>query len=74
MGSASTIEIIDRDGKLLDRHVYLWSTVHRFQVIEGPDGTRNLLASADYTARNDAAVLNSALPDASRRSFTAVSE
>ena len=74
VGSASTTEIVDRDGNLLARHVYLWGTVHRFQVIDGPDGTRNLLASANYTARNDAAVLNSALPDASRRSFTAVPE
>ncbi len=72
VGSACTLEILDREGKLLNRMPQFWGKVSTFALIDGPGGTRNLLAARKYNGTNTVAIVNSATLNPSPRGFISV--
>ena len=72
VGSACTLEIIDRDGKLLKRMPLFWGKNSTFALVDGPSGTRNLLVSRKYNGTNTVAIVNSKTLSPSPRGFISV--
>jgi len=72
VGSACTLEILDENGKLLRRMPQFWGKVSHFAIIDGPDGSLNLLASRKYNGTNRVAVINNKTLDPNPRSFHTV--
>jgi len=72
LGSACTLEILDENGKLLRRMPQFWGKVSHFAIIDGPEGTLNLLASRKYNGTNRVAVINNKTLDPNPRSFHTV--
>lgn len=72
VGSACTLEIIDEEGKLLHRLPQFWGRVSHFNIINGPEGSLNLLASREYNGTNTAAILNNITLDPKPRGFHTV--
>jgi len=72
VGSACTLEILDENGKLLRRMPQFWGKVSHFAIIDGPDGTLNLLASRKYNGTNRVAIINNRTLDPNPRGFHTV--
>jgi hypothetical protein len=72
VGSACTLEILDENGKLLRRMPQFWGKVSHFAIIDGPDGTLNLLASRKYNGTNRVAIINNKTLDPNPRGFHTV--
>jgi hypothetical protein len=72
VGSACTIEIVDQDGRLVKRMPRFWGQVSLFTLVDGPQGTKNLLAACKYNGVNDVAVINSRTLDPGPRGFESV--
>lgn len=58
VGSACTLEIIDENGKLVKRLPVFWGCGSKFQLIDVPDGSRNLLIARQPTDGHALAVVN----------------
>jgi hypothetical protein len=72
VGSACTLEILDRGGRLLHRMPQFWGKVSKFAIVDGPDDTKNLLAARKYNGTNTVAIVNSATLNPSPRGFISV--
>jgi len=72
VGSACTLEILDEDGRLLRRMPQFWGKVSHFDIIDGPNGTLNLLASRKYNGTNRVAIINNKTLDPNPRGFHTV--
>lgn len=69
VGSACTLEILDAGGKLLRRMPQFWGKVSTFRIVDGPGGTRNLLAARKYNGTNTVAIINSRTLEPGPRGF-----
>jgi hypothetical protein len=69
VGSASTLEILDEDGKLIRRMPQHWGLVSTFALVDKPDGTRNLLAARRKNGVNSVAIVNSKTLNPGPRGF-----
>lgn len=72
VGSACTLELLDADGKLIKRMPQFWGDVSHFAIVDGPDGSLNLLASRKYNGRNTVAIINNRTLDPNPRGFYSV--
>ena len=72
MGSACTLELLDADGKLIKRMPQFWGKVSHFAIVDGPDGSLNLLASRKYNGTNTVAIINNRTLDPNPRGFHSV--
>jgi len=72
VGSACTLEILDERGQLIRRMPQFWGKVSTFVIVDGPKGTRNLLAARKYNGVNNVAIINSKTLDPRPRGFIAV--
>jgi hypothetical protein len=72
VGSACTLEILDENGNLITRMPQFWGKVSHFAIIDGPDGSLNLLASRKYNGTNTVAIINNRTLDPSPRGFYSV--
>jgi hypothetical protein len=72
VGSACTLEILDENGKLIRRMPQFWGKVSHFAIIDGPDGTLDLLASRKYNGTNRVAIINNKTLDPNPRGFNTV--
>jgi len=72
VGSACTLEILDEAGKLVRRMPQFWGKVSTFALVDGPEGTRNLLAARKYNGVNTVAIINSKTLDPKPRGFITV--
>lgn len=72
VGSACTLEILDESGNLLHRLPQFWGKVSAFCIVDGPAGTKNLLAARKYNGTNTVAIVNSRTLDPSPRGFISV--
>jgi hypothetical protein len=72
VGSACTLEILDENGKLLRRMPQFWGKVSHFAIIDGPDGSLNLLASRKYNGTNRVAIINNKTLAPNSRGFHTV--
>ena len=59
VGSASTIELLDRHGKLVLRKRQIWGDVVRSIIVPVPDGSRNLLSLRRPSLTSRVNILNS---------------
>ncbi len=59
VGSACTLEIIDHEGGLVERLPVFWGNGWKFQLIDGPDESRNLLIARWPNGTDTLAVINS---------------
>lgn len=72
VGSACTLEILDENGNLIKRMPQFWGKVSHFTIIDGPDGSLNLLASRKYNGNNTVAIINNKTLDPGPRGFNSV--
>jgi len=72
VGSACTLEILDENGRLVRRMPQFWGKVSHFAIIDGPDGTLNLLASRKYNGTNRVAIINNKTLNPNPRGFHTV--
>lgn len=69
VGSACTLEILDENGQLVKRLPVFWGPGSKFELIDGPAGSTNLLIAREPTDSHALAVLNNRTLDPSPRSF-----
>jgi len=72
VGSACTLEILDERGRLIKRMPLFWGKNSLFRIIDGPDGTRNLLVAREYSGTHGVSIVNSKGLRFLGKSFTAV--
>ena len=72
VGSACTLEILDENGKLIKRMPQFWGKVSHFTMVDGPNGTLNLLASRKYNGTNRVAIINNKTLNPNPRGFSSV--
>ena len=72
VGSACTLEILDENGKLVRRMPQFWGKVSAFNIIDGPDGSLNLLAARKYNGNNTVAIINNKTLNPKPRGFYTV--
>ena len=72
VGSACTLEILDANGKLVKRLPQFWGQVSHFAIVNGQDGSLNLLASPKYNGVNQVAIINNRTLDPNPRGFDSV--
>jgi hypothetical protein len=72
VGSACTLEIVDEHGKLIRRMPQFWGKVSHFAMIDGADGSLNLLASRKYNGTNRVGIINNRTLDPRPRGFNSV--
>lgn len=72
VGSACTLEILDGAGKLVKRMPVFWGPGMLFQLIDAPDGSRNLLVGRWPNGVHTAAIINSKTLDPNPRGFHGV--
>jgi len=72
VGSACTLEILDKNGQLIRRMPQFWGKVSHFAIIDGPNDTLNLLASRKYNGTNRVAIINNKTLDPNPRGFHTV--
>lgn len=58
VGTSCTLEIIDHQGKLMQRMPIFWGNCSRFALIDGPDDSINLLVGRQPTGHCPLAVIN----------------
>jgi hypothetical protein len=73
VGSACTLEVLDREGKLVRRQPVFWGPGKQFAIMDRPDGSRDLLIARWLNGTDNLAVVNSA-DFAERRGFYGVPE
>ena len=69
VGSACTLEVLDEHGVLVKRMPVFWGPGSVFQIIDGPDGSLDLLIAREPTDSHALAVVNNRDPDPRQRSF-----
>ncbi len=74
VGSACTLEILDEDGNLVKRLPVFWGPGSRFALIDGPEGSIDLLIARQPTDSHAMAVVNNRELDPKQRSFRDVPE
>ena len=74
VGSACTLEILDGDGKLVKRLPVFWGPGARFALIDGPEGSLQLLIARQPTDSHALAVVDNRTLDPTRRGFSGVPE
>ncbi|MEA3401369.1 MAG: hypothetical protein U9R79_09045 [Armatimonadota bacterium] len=74
VGSASTLEIIDHEGALIERLPMYWGDVRQFTLIDDPEGGRSLLAARWPNGFDTLAILSNQTLDPSPRGFRGVPE
>lgn len=74
VGSACTLEILDQGGNLVKRLPVFWGPGSRFALIDGPDGSIDLLIARQPTDSHAMAVVNNRELDPKQRSFRDVPE
>jgi len=72
VGSACTLEILDHNGNLIKRMPQFWGKVSHFVIIDGPNGSLNLLAARKYNGVNTVAIINNKTLDPDPRGFYSV--
>jgi hypothetical protein len=72
VGSACTLEILDEDGQLIKRMPQFWGKVSHFAIIDGPEGSLNLLASRKYNGTNRVRIINNRTVDPGSTGFDSV--
>ena len=72
VGSACTLEIIDENGHLVERMPVFWGAGSRFALVDGPEGSLNLLIARQPTEVHNVAVVNNRTLDPKPRSFHGV--
>lgn len=72
VGSACTLEIIDENGALVRRMPVFWGAGSRFALVDGPEGSVNLLVARHPTEVHTVAVINNRTLDPRPRSFHGV--
>ncbi len=72
VGSACTLEMLDANGKLIKRIPQFWGKVSHFAIVDGPNGSLNLLASRKYNGVNNVAIINNRTLDPNPRGFDSV--
>jgi hypothetical protein len=72
VGSACTLEILDENGNLVKRMPVFWGAGSKFALIDGPEGSRNLLIARHPTEVHNLAVVNNRTLDPRPRSFHGV--
>ncbi|OGV72325.1 MAG: hypothetical protein A3K19_15300 [Lentisphaerae bacterium RIFOXYB12_FULL_65_16] len=70
VGSACTLEIIDGDGKLVKRLPVFWGPCKLFELVDGPDGSRELLIAQWPNGSDQIAVLKNTDLTLSRRYYS----
>ncbi|MBN1670063.1 MAG: hypothetical protein JXR37_03475 [Kiritimatiellae bacterium] len=58
VGSACTLEILDEHGQLIKRMPQFWGDPSTFAIIDGPDGSLNLLAARKTNGNHGVRVIN----------------
>jgi len=58
VGSACTLEILDEQGQLIKRMPQFWGKVSHFAIVDGPDGSLNLLAAKKYAGHGAVRIIN----------------
>ncbi len=69
MGSACTLEMLDGNGGLVKRLPVFWGPGWRFALIDGPEGSINLLIARQPTSNHALTVLNNQSLDSRQQSF-----
>ena len=69
VGSACTLEILDEDGNLVKRLPVFWGPGSRFALIDGPEGSIDLLIARQPTDSHAMAVVNNREMDPKQRSL-----
>ncbi len=69
VGSACTLEILDPDGNLVKRLPVFWGPGSRFALVDGPDGSIDLLIARQPTDSHAMAVVNNRELDPKQRAF-----
>ncbi|MCK4627967.1 MAG: hypothetical protein KAT56_03125, partial [Sedimentisphaerales bacterium] len=72
VGSACTLEILDKNGKLIKRMPQFWGDPSTFAIIDGPDGSLNLLAARKTNGRNRVGIINNKTLNPGPRGFDSV--
>ena len=72
VGSACTLEIMDRNGKLIKRMTQFWGDPSTFAIIDGPDGSLNLLAARKTNGVNRVGFINNKTLNPRPRGFNSV--
>ena len=72
VGSACTLEILDENGELVRRMPVFWGAGARFALIDGPEGSINLLIARQPTEVHNLAVVNNRTLDSKQRGFDGV--
>lgn len=74
VGSACTLEILDERGALVRRMPQFWGPPSAFAMIEGPGGSKNLLAARHINGVHNAGIINNVTLDPEPRGFDTVPE
>ena len=69
LGGACTLEIVDENGQLVERMPVFWGPGSKFALIDGPEGSTNLLIARQPTDSHALAVINNRAPEPRTRSF-----
>jgi hypothetical protein len=69
LGGACTLEIVDENGQLVERMPVFWGPGSKFALIDGPEGSTNLLIARQPTDSHALAVINNRAPEPKTRSF-----
>ncbi|MCY3766549.1 MAG: VCBS repeat-containing protein [Gemmatimonadetes bacterium] len=69
VGSACTLEILDENGNLVKRLPVFWGPGSRFALIDGPEGSIDLLIARQPTDSHAMAVVNNRELDPKQRAF-----
>ncbi len=72
VGSACTLEFVDESGKLVHRMTQFWGDPAVFRIIDGPEGSLNLLAARRTNGTNRLGIINNETLDARQRGFYSV--
>ena len=72
VGSACTLEVLDAGGRLAQRIPVFWGPGHEFALIDGDDGSANLLIAREPTDSHALAIVNSRTLDAKPRGYHGV--
>ncbi len=74
VGGACTLEILNERGELIRRQAVFWGPGAVFQVVDGPEGSLNLLIGRDITDGAHLAILNNRDLETVNRGFHTVPE
>jgi len=72
VGSACTLEILNENGQLVKRLPVFWGTGAVFAIIDGPNGSLNLLIGRSITDGPQLAIINNRTLDPNPRGFNSI--